>query len=234
VAALLAIVLALALQTSPESFWEGLAARRLEDQLALEERPEVDLRSEGTFSSLSGSFSGGTVLLRNPRLEGLSPRTVAIDLEPFDVDVLRSVASGAIRAEGPVPGTLEIELAEGEVRRLAREGAQDFALTDLQLDRGRAVVGSEVALFGSVLPVSVEGGAEVRNGALNFEPSQVTAAGVPLPEDLNAVVLENASFEYPLELPLEGGRITGGKVLRDRLLLTGEVEDLLSAELAGA
>jgi len=234
VAALLAIALVLALQTSPESFWESLAARSLQDQLALEERPEVDLQSEGMFSSLSGSFSGGTVELRNPQLEGLSPETVTADLDPFDVDVLRSVASGVIRAEGPVPGTVEVELSEGEVRRLAREGAQDFTLTDLQLEEGRAVVGSEVALFGSVLPVSVEGGAEVRNGALSFEPSQVTAAGVPLPEDLNAVVLENASFEYPLELPIEGGSITGGKVLRDRLLLTGEVDDLLSAELAGA
>lgn len=68
---------------------------------------------------------------------------------------------------------------------------------------------------------------------MRFDPEGVTAAGVPLPPELNEVVLENASFEYPIELPV-GGRITDGEVLRDRLVVRGEVDDLLAADLAGA
>jgi hypothetical protein len=233
VIALLAAIVFFAVQTSPESFWEGLAARSLQRDLALEERPEVDLQSEGTLAALSGSFGGGTVVVRDPNLEGLRPERLTIDLEPFEVDVLGSVAGGAIRAQGPVPGSLEARLPEGEVRRLADEGSQGFPVSDLQLEDGRAVVSSEANIFGNVLPLIVAGSAEIRGGSLLFEPEEVTAAGVPLPPELNEAVLENASFEYPLDLPVEG-RVTSGEVLRDRLVIRGEVEDLLATGLIGA
>lgn len=231
--ALLAAVLVFVLQASPESLWEGLAARSLRSDLSLEERPRVDLESEGPLSALSGSFSGGTVVIRNPDIEGLRPERLTVDLAPFRVDVLGSLSGGVMRAEEPVPGTIEARLSEGEVRRLAQEGAGEFPVSDLQLDDGRLAVTSEVSIFGSVLPVAVEGPAEVQGNALTFDPEAVTAAGVPLPPELNEAVLENASFEYPIELPV-GGRITGGEVLRDRLVVRGEVDDLLAEDLAGA
>jgi hypothetical protein len=236
VVAFLAVVLFVALPSSPEVFWESLAARNIQNDLDLRERPRVDLRSDGTLAALSGRFTGGTVVVRNLDLGDPNeprPERLRVDLQPFEVDVLGSLRSGVMRAERPVPGTVEVTLSEGEVRRLAEENARGFPVTGIQLERGRAVVGSEVALFGSELPVSVEGAARVRGRTLVFQPEQVTAAGVPLPAELNRAVLENADFEYPIPLP-DDVRITGGEVMRNRLVLNGEVDDLFSADLSGA
>jgi hypothetical protein len=43
---------------------------------------------------------------------------VALDLDPFDLDVLRSLARGAPTAEEPLSGTLRAALSEKEVLRL--------------------------------------------------------------------------------------------------------------------
>jgi hypothetical protein len=232
----LAVLLFFALPPSPEAFWEGLAARNIQHDLGLKERPRVDLRSDGTLDALSGRFTGGTVVVRNPKLGDASeprPERLKVDMQPFEVDVLGSLRSGAMRAERPVPGTVEITLPEGEVRRVAEQNAKGFSVTDVELEDGRAVVSSEVALFGSELPVSVEGAARVRGRTLVFQPKQVTAAGVPLPARLNRAVLENADFRYPIPVP-DGVRITGGEVLQSRLVLNGKVNDLLSEDLSGA
>lgn len=223
--ALLAAVF-LGFQVFSSSLLEDSVAADLQNRFALEERPEVELESEGPLALLSGSFTGGRIVMTHPDLEGVRPDRVTVDLEPFDVDVLGSVTGGAVKSEGPVSGALTVDVSESELLRLAQAEAQEFPVDSIELEEGRATVGSRVNIFGTELPVVVEGDAGVSDGAFRFVPEQATAGGVELPQDLNEVLLENASLEYPIELPIEG-RITGGEVRRDRLVLNGEAEDLL-------
>jgi hypothetical protein len=226
VALALAAAVLLGFQVFSSSLLEDSVARDLQDRFALEERPEVNLESEGPFALLSGSFTGGRIVMVNPDLDGVRPERVSVDLEPFDVDVLGSATGGAVKSEDPVSGALTVEVPERELLRLAQAEAQEFPVDSIELEEGRAVIGSRVSIFGTELPVVVEGDAGVSAGAFRFVPQQATAGGVELPQELNEVLLENASLDYPIEIPIEG-RITGGEVLRDRLVLNGEAENLL-------
>jgi hypothetical protein len=95
------------------SLLEGLVARNLQDGLGLAEAPEVNLVSDPAPSVLWGRFEEGEITLTNPEFGGVRPDEVMIDLEPFDIDVRGSVASGR-------PGEREAALRDapgGAVRR---------------------------------------------------------------------------------------------------------------------
>ncbi len=208
------------------SLLEGLVARNLRDGLGLSEAPEVNLVSDPASRVLLGRVEEGEITLTNPELGGVRPDEVKIYLEPFDLDVRGSVASGRIESEGPLSGTLRAELSEGEVVRLANASNNLAApVSNVRLEEGYLVVGFEVEALGARVPVGVEGEAILRDGELLFEPRRLEVLGGDFPERVTRRLLEGVDFASPIELPFEG-EVSGVEIQEDRLVLAGEVSDL--------
>ncbi|CAA9426202.1 MAG: hypothetical protein AVDCRST_MAG80-246 [uncultured Rubrobacteraceae bacterium] len=190
------------------------------------EAPEVSLVSDPAPSVLLGRFEEGKIILANPELDGVRPEEVTIDLEPFELDVPASVASGRVESEGPLSGMLRAELSEEEVARLANS-SDDLAapVSGVRLEEGYLVVGSEVEALGARVPAGVEGDLALRDGDLLFDPRRLKVLGRDVPEPLTRRLLEDADFAYPIELPFEG-EVSGVEVHEERLVLIGEVRDL--------
>ena len=163
--------------------------------------------------------------LTNPELAGgVRPGEVVVELEPFGLGVLGSVVSGRLRSEGRLSGTLQAELSEEEIERIAESEIENFPVLNVELEEGRVLVGSEV--LGLSFPISVEGRAEVRDGALRFTPERIEALGEKVPERLARDLLGGTEFAYPLgELPFEGD-ISDLEVHEDRMVFTGEASNL--------
>ncbi|HSL00528.1 MAG TPA: DUF2993 domain-containing protein [Rubrobacteraceae bacterium] len=201
---------------------ERLVADRLQEQLGLRSAPEVELRGEPPPRP-PGSFSGGSVTARGAEFDGVRPSTTVVDLGPFNLDLPASIAAGAPRSEEPPSGTLRVELPEEEVARLARREA-DVPVRSVDLRKGEVVVGSEVRALGARVPLSVRGELSFRGGALRFEPRGLSAAGVPVPDELADRLLAEAGFEYIPQGLAYGAEITGAEVREGRLILNGELE----------
>ena len=202
---------------------EWTVARSVQDRLELEEKPGVELESDPPSEMLVGRFSGGRISLGGADLGGVRAEKVALDLDPFDLDVLRSLAHGAPTADEPLSGTLGATLSEREVLRLVQAGA-DVPVRDLRLEEGGVVVGSETTVFGMQVPVSVQGGLLLRGESLVFEPRSVSVLGAEVPPELADQVLEGTSLSYPLEGLPYGAKISGVEVAENRLVLSGEIE----------
>ena len=201
---------------------EKLVAQGLQSGLGLADEPHVEIRGDLPLGALAGEFEEGQVTFANPELPGdVRPDEVTVDLDPFDLDVLGSVASGRLRVEEPVSGELRIELSEEEIVEIATVFAAS-PVGEVELEEGRFVVGSEVELLGVRVPVSVEWELDIRDSVLHFEPVRAKALREPVPDEL----LAGASFEYPIgELPFEG-ELSSVEIREDRLVLVGRAEDL--------
>ena len=204
---------------------EGFVARDLQDRLGLDAPSEVDLRS-GPVGTLTGDFNSGRVTLPGYDLDGVHAEEVAIELSPFDVGVLGSLMGGRLAFQQPPIGTLRVELSEGEVGRIAASEVTEFPVRSVDLKEGSAVTQSEVAVFGQVVPVQVEGGVGARDNAIVFEPYGAEAAGVSVPEGLVGQLLQGTAFVYPIGGLPPGVQITGAELERDLLVLSGEVAGL--------
>lgn len=203
---------------------ERAASARLQEQFGLETAPTVDLRGEPPPSA-PGSFSGGRIEMRGAEFDGVRTSETVIELAPFELDLAGSVASGGLRSEEPVSGTLRAELSEAEVLRLARE-QPDVPVRSVSLEDGEVVVGSVTRVMGFEVPLTARGPISLRGGNLVFEPRRLSASGVPLPDELSDELLSKASFAFrPEELPY-GARLTGVEVREGRLVLSGEMEEI--------
>ena len=186
------------------AFVEGKLAREVKDGLGLDKTPEVSLSSDPAPNILAGKFESGRVVLEGVDLEGIRADRVAIDLEPFDLNVLRSLTGGTLEPGGPLSGNVRMELSEKEVVRLANAGRQGPRVKSVRLEPGRMTVGVETTFMGIAVPVSVVGGLDLKGGALVFKPRDISAFGVPLPKDLSDQLVSQAGFEYPLaDLPYD-------------------------------
>jgi hypothetical protein len=202
---------------------ESMVARSVQEGLGLEARPRVELRGASAPERLAGRFSGGRISLGAADLGGVRVERVAVDLDPFDLDLLASLLGGAIESDEPLSGTLRLEATEEEVSRLAKAEA-DVPLRDVELEEGRELVRSEIPAFGIDVPVSVQGGLALQGGELVFEPQRVSVFGMPVPERLAEQVLAGADFAYALGGLPYGAEITGVEVAENRLVLSGELE----------
>ena len=220
---LVAAVLLVGTYTFLPPMVEGAAAREIQRELDLETAPEVDLRSDPPPSMLFGRFSGGSVVLGGVDLDGVRAERVAVDLDPFEVDVPASLRAGSLRSEGPLSGELGTEVSEAEVSRLVRDGA-DVPVSGVRVEPGAVVVDSEVSVFGTAVPVSARGPVSLRGGELVFEPRRVGAFGVPVPQGLANQFLSEVDFSYPLgELPY-GAEVSEVRAESGRLVLLGRAE----------
>ncbi len=211
---------------------ENSVARSVQDRLGLQKTPGVELESGPPPEMLAGRFSGGRVSLGGADLGGGRAKKVALDLDPFDLDVLRSLTAGAVAGEEPLSGTLRATLSEREVLRLVQVGA-DVPVGDLQLQEGQMVVGSEASVLGMQVPVSVQGSLLLRGESLAFEPRRVSVLGAELSEELADQVLEGTNLSYPLAGLPYGVEISGVEVAENRLILSGELRRIPLGEPAG-
>ena len=175
---------------------------------------------------LTGDFGGGRVVLPGYDLGDVDTERVEIELSPFDVDVLGSITGGQLALEQPVSGALRAVVSEAEVGRIAASEVTGPPVRDVQLEEGLATARTEAYAFGQSVPVAVEGGVTAQNNALTFEPSNVEAAGVTVPQGLAGELLQAVDFVYPIEGLPPGAEINGARIAADRLVLTGDVTDL--------
>lgn len=194
--------------------------------LGLATAPEVELKSEPPPALLAGEFAEGQVVMGEADFEGVRPDRVVIDLEPFELDVLRSMRSGNFETREPLSGSLRMELSEDEVARIAESSTEDVPVEEVRLEPGRMFVELGARVLGVEVPVSVEGDLELRREELAFEPRRVQAFGVPVPERLSERLVSQADFAYPLDdLPYDA-RISEVRLKKDRLVLSGDLESI--------
>lgn len=203
---------------------ERLVAAQVREAFDPMSDPGVELRAEPPPSA-PGSFSGGRISMRGAEFDGVLTEIAVIDLEPFELDVPGSVASLALRSEEAPSGALRVELGEEEVARIARQKA-DVPVRSVELEEGGVVVRSEARALGVEVPLAVRGELSYGDGALVFVPTEISAAGVAVPEELAEKLLEGARFTYTPEGLPYGASVTGAAAREGRLVLTGEVESI--------
>ena len=207
---------------------ERMVARNVQEVLGLGERPRVEFQSDPPPAMLAGRFSGGIISFGDADLDDVRARRVALELYPFDLDVLGSVKDGELRSEEPLSGTLQAVVSEEEISRLTKAEAA-VPVQDVKLEEDRVLVRSEAPVLGFDVPVLVQGTLTLRRGTLVFEPRRMSALGAPVREQL----LAGVDFSYPLGGLPRGARITGVEVGEGQLVLSGEVERIPLNEPTG-
>jgi len=207
------------------SLLEYGVARDVKARLGAEEQPDVELKSDPPLRMLAGEFSGGRIVMKNTDLGGITAKKARIDLDPFDINVWATIRKGRVVDREPLSGDLRVELTEAEVTRLVKADSE-IPIRGVDVQEDGVVVRSEVTALGTRLPVSVEGDPGLREGELIFEPRGLTAAGIPVPDDLTDKLLAETSFEYPLDrLPYQT-RMTGVDTEGGRMVLSGRVPSM--------
>jgi hypothetical protein len=207
------------------SLIEYAVATDVQTRLGIEKQPEVKLRSDPPLAMLKGEFSGGRITMRNVDLGGVRAEKASIDLDPFDIDVWDTMKNGRVVDREPLSGALEIEVSEDEIARLAQKGSE-MPVTSVKVQKDGVLIGSEASALGTQFPVSVKGDLAVAEGDLVFEPGNLEAAGVPVPDELADQLLSGANFEYSLDrLPYQ---TTINRVATDegRIVLDGRVPSI--------
>lgn len=111
-------------------------------------------------------------------------------------------------------------MPEEEIAKIV-SSATAAPVTDVELEEGYLIVGSEVEILGARLPVRVEGRMVLQDGVLRFEPGRVEALGEPVPQQLARGLLGSTELVYPTDGLLFGGEVSGVEVHDSRLVLTG-------------
>jgi hypothetical protein len=216
---LVLLLIVLAPFTVLPALLESATARILQNQLGLQETPEVEIESSPAPMMYAGSFSKALVSAKGIELAGVKTENVVMDLDPFNLNLLESATSGKVSTEQPLSGKLSVALSEENVSRLAQVGS-GVPVQDVRLEEDQVVLGMSLG-FGA--PVSVRGRLFLQNGLLIFQPEQIQGGpSFVSTEQLLALT----RFSYPLTgLPF-GAKATGVDVRKDRLTLSGEMQKI--------
>ena len=204
---------------------ENLVARDVQDRLGLADRPGVELESDPRWKMLQGEFSEGRISVGETDLGDVRAEGVAMDLDPFNVNVAESARSRTAVVEEPISGRVRLTVSEDEVSRLARENA-DVPINGVELRDDGATINSETSVLGVTFPVEVDGGVGVEGNELVFEPGTVRAAGATVPPDLAESLLAGTAFRYPVEGLPYGATITDARTTEGAVLLVGNVSGI--------
>lgn len=117
-----------------------------------------------------------------------------------------------------------MELSQQEVNRIVASRIKTLPVGSIDLKKGGVSLRTRIELLNMSIPISVGGRLEVRDNALIFRPARVSAFGFAVPENLSKRFLIGAKFSYRLkDLPLKA-KITGIRVLKDHLILSGDIK----------
>jgi hypothetical protein len=218
-ALLVLVFIVLAPFTVLPALLESATARLLQDQLGLEEAPEVEIESTPAPMMYAGSFSKALVSAKGIVIAGVKTSNVIMDLDPFNLNIMESATSGEVSTEQPLSGKLSVSLSEDNVSQLAQVGS-GVPVQDVQLEDDLVIL--EMSLgFGA--PVTVRGRLSLQNGLLIFQPEQVEGAPAFVSSEQ---LLALTRFSYPLtDLPF-GARVTGVKVRKGSLTLSGYIQEI--------
>ena len=218
-ALLIVVLIALAPFTVLPALLETATARLLQSELGLEETPEVEVESSPPPMMYVGSFSKALVSAKGIEIAGVKTSNVVMDLDPFNLNMMESASTDRVSTDEPLSGKLSVSLSEDNVSRLAQVGS-GVPVQDVQLEDDQVVLGMSLG-FGA--PVTVRGRLFLQNGLLIFQPEQVEGGpGFVSPEQLLALT----RFQYPVSgLPF-GAKVTGVKVKKGTLTLSGEIQKL--------
>jgi hypothetical protein len=218
-ALLVLLLIVLAPFTVLPALLESATARILQNQLGLQETPEVEIESSPAPMMYAGSFSKALVSAKGIELAGVKTENVVMDLDPFNLNLLKSATSGKVSTEQPLSGKLSVALSEENVSRLAQVGS-GVPVQDVGLEDDQVVLGMSLG-FGA--PVSVRGRLFLQNGLLVFQPEQVEGAPSFISSEQ---LIALTRFSYPVTgLPF-GAKVTGVDVRKDRLTLSGEIKKI--------
>ena len=136
-ALLLLTLVALAPYTILPPLLESMVARTVQDQVGLARPPEVELGSDPPPTMYFGSFSTARIAVRGYEISGLETESVALELDPFDLNLLQSVTTRTVSTAQPLSGDLQIKHSEKNALRLSQLGLvvppQNIELTQDQI-----------------------------------------------------------------------------------------------------
>jgi hypothetical protein len=205
---------------------ESVTARLHQDQLGLQETPEVEIESSPAPMMYAGSFSKALVSVKGVKIGGVKTENIVMEFDPVNVNLVESATSGALSTEQPPSGKLSVALSEDSALRLAQAGSA-VPVQDIEFEKDQVVLKLELG-FGS--PTSVRGRLFLQDQLLIFEPQQVDESpGLVTAEQVLAVT----GFAYPTSgLPFAvsglpfGVEVSGVEVRKDRVTLSGQIQNI--------
>lgn len=211
---LVVVLIVLAPYTFLPPLMGSVMAGIVQNQLGLAREPEVEIGSSPPPMMYAGSFSEALLSVEGLEFAGVKTDRLVMDLDPFNVNILESATGGELSTKEPLSGTLRGEFSEANTLRLAQLGA-GVPVQEVQLEDDQ--VAFRMALgFGAV--ATVRGRLYLQDETLIFEPQEIEGA----PQQFLAV----AGFAYPVSgLPF-GAEISGVEVRKDRLILSGRVQNI--------
>lgn len=222
---LVLVALAAVSYTLTPSLLEERVALELKSSLNLSKEPGVSLEGDSTLDMLSGSFTGGRVVLEEPELAGVRPERVVVTLPPFDLKMPGSLFGGLESAD-PLSGDVRLVLSEGEVGRLLSSSSEGPSVESVRLEDGRMTIESRPRFLSSEIPVRVGGDLRVRDEKLVFRMQGIEAFSVDLSDGMADGLLGEAGLVYPLkELPADG-EVKSVEISDATLVLSGNIENI--------
>ena len=103
---------------------ESFVARTVQDKVGLANPPEVELASDPPLGIYAGSFSEARISVRGYEISGLQTEYVALELDPFNLNLLRSATTGTVSTAQPLSGSLHVKLSKAAALRLSQVGIQ--------------------------------------------------------------------------------------------------------------
>ena len=216
---LVVLLVVLAPYTILPALLESVVARAFQNQLGLDQTPEVEIESSPAPMMYAGSFSKALISVQGIKLAGVKTENAVLELDPFDVNILESVTSGMLSTAQPLSGALHLDLSEDSALRLA-QGRTPVPVQDIQLEKNEVVLTLALG-YGSV--VSVRGRPLLQNGTVIFQPQKVEEAPAGVTP---AQVLALTTFQYPVSGLPYGAKVSGLQVRKDHVILSGRIVEI--------
>jgi hypothetical protein len=119
---LVAVLVALAPYTVLPGVLESLVARTIQDRVGLAQAPEVEIGSSPPPMMYAWSFSKARIAVKGYELSGLPTKYVALELDPFDLNLIESVTNRTVSTAQPLSGRLQVKLSKATSLRLSQAG----------------------------------------------------------------------------------------------------------------
>jgi hypothetical protein len=123
-ALLVVVFVVLAPYTILPPLLESLVARTVQDKVGLANPPVVELASDPPLGMYAGSFSEARISVRGYEIGGLKTEYVALELNPFNLNLLQSATTGTVSTTQPLSGSLHVKLSDATALRLSQVGIQ--------------------------------------------------------------------------------------------------------------